>query len=53
MGVDPETDDVMARRPRRPGDRAIDARMWKGVLELGLVMAIATLLTIDMYLPGV
>ncbi len=52
MGVDPETDDVMARRPRRPGDRAIDTRMWKGVLELGLVMAIATLLTIDMYLPG-
>jgi P-type Ca2+ transporter type 2C len=52
MGVDPETDDVMARPPRRPGDRAIDARMWVGVMELGLVMALATLLTIDMYLPG-
>src|SRR5690606_31422998 len=30
----------------------IDARMWRGVIELGLVMALATLLTIDLYLPG-
>jgi Ca2+-transporting ATPase len=52
MGVDPETEDVMARRPRRPDERAIDARMWRGVLETGLVMALASLLTIDLYLPG-
>ena len=52
MGVDPETDDVMARPPRRPTDRTIDARMWRGVVEIGTVMAIATLLTIDIYLPG-
>lgn len=52
MGVDPETDDVMARPPRKPGERAIDARMWRGVLQIGLVMALATLLTIDLYLPG-
>ena len=52
MGVDPETDDVMARKPRRPTDRAIDARMWRGVVEIGLVMALATLLTIDLFLPG-
>ncbi len=52
MGVDPETEDVMARKPRRPGERAIDARMWRGVFEIGLVMALATLLTIDLYLPG-
>jgi Ca2+-transporting ATPase len=52
MGVDPETDDVMARPPRKPGERAIDARMWRGVLEIGSVMALATLLTIDLYLPG-
>ncbi len=52
MGVDPETDDVMARKPRRPTDRAIDARMWAGVVEIGLVMALATLLTLDMHLPG-
>jgi len=52
MGVDPPIDDVMARRPRRLDERAIDARMWRGVVEIGLVMAVATLLTIDLYLPG-
>jgi Ca2+-transporting ATPase len=26
--------------------------MWRGVIEIGLVMALATLLTIDLYLPG-
>ncbi|WP_439590301.1 cation-translocating P-type ATPase [Hydrogenophaga sp.] len=52
MGVDPETDDVMARKPRKPTERAIDARMWWGVVWIGLVMALATLLTIDYYLPG-
>ena len=51
MGIDPETDDVMARKPRRPTDRVIDARMWAGVLATGVVMALVTLLTIDMVLP--
>ena len=52
MGVDPPTDDVMVRKPRRPTERVIDARMWAGVIEIGLVMAAATLLTMDLYLPG-
>ncbi|HSN31898.1 MAG TPA: cation-translocating P-type ATPase, partial [Ideonella sp.] len=52
MGVDPHADDVMARAPRRAAERVIDARMWAGVLQIGLVMALATLLTIDLYLPG-
>ena len=52
MGVDPPTDDVMARTPRRLSDRVIDARMWAGVIQIGLVVAIVTLLTIDICLPG-
>ncbi len=52
MGVDPPTGDLMARPPRRRNEPAIDARMWRGVVETGLVMALATLLTIDLYLPG-
>ncbi len=52
MGVDPSTDDVMTRPPRRRSDRVIDARMWFGVIEIGAVMALLTLLTIDLYLPG-
>ncbi len=52
MGVDPETEDVMARAPRRRDERVIDGRMWAGVLGVGAVMAAATLLTLDLYLPG-
>lgn len=52
MGVDPETDDVMARMPRGPDERVIDARMWRGVALVGVVIAAATLLTIDVFLPG-
>jgi len=52
MGVDPTTDDLMARKPRRLTDRLIDARMWFSVIQTGLVMAVITLLTMDFYLPG-
>ncbi len=52
LGVDPQTDDVMARPPRRAGERVIGARMWAGVLAVGAVMAVVTLLTIDVFLPG-
>jgi P-type Ca2+ transporter type 2C len=52
MGVDPPTDDVMARKPRHLNERVIGLRMWAGVFEIGLVIAIVALLTMDMYLPG-
>ncbi len=52
MGIDPEADDVMARPPRRPDEGAIDSRMWWGVVTVGVVMALATLLAIDLHLPG-
>ncbi|MFK5583290.1 cation-translocating P-type ATPase [Serinicoccus sp. LYQ131] len=52
LGVDPETDDVMGRAPRRSDERVVDARMWFGILAVGLVMALVTLLSIDIFLPG-
>ena len=52
MGVDTETDDVMSRPPRSLEDRVIDRRMWAGVILVGLVMAVVSLATIDIYLPG-
>jgi len=52
MGFDPQNEDVMARSPRKPSDRIIDTRMWAGVIEVGLVMALASLLTLDWMLPG-
>ncbi|MGZ8720255.1 MAG: cation-translocating P-type ATPase [Aeromicrobium sp.] len=52
MGMDTETEDVMSRPPRSPKDRVIDRHMWAGVMIIGLAMAAATLVTIDLYLPG-
>ena len=52
MGVDPSTGDVMSRPPRRRDERVIDAHMWSGVVQIGAVMALVTLLTIDLSLPG-
>src|SRR5699024_9377571 len=52
LGVDPETDDVMTRSPRPVGERIIDGWMWAGIIAVGVVMAVTTLLTIDIFLPG-
>lgn len=53
MGVDPEADDIMSRPPpRSTSERIIDGRMWGGFVLTGVVMAVATLLTLDLNLPG-
>jgi P-type Ca2+ transporter type 2C len=52
LGVDPEIDDVMARAPRRPGERILDGAMWHRILVVGATLAVATLLTLDRFLPG-
>lgn len=52
MGVDPEIDDVMARRPRGYDDRIIDNHMWSRIIGVGLVMGIVSLVIYDLSLPG-
>jgi Ca2+-transporting ATPase len=52
LGVDPAPDDVMRAPPRRPSDRVINAEMWFGILWVGFVMAVVTLLALDLGLPG-
>ncbi len=52
LGVDPPPDDVMARSPRRLSDRVIDTEMQLGIGFVGLVMAVATLVALDLHLPG-
>jgi len=52
MGVDPIADDVMARKPRPRSQRIVDARMGLSVAEAGIVMAVLTLITLDLFLPG-
>ncbi|MBO1031216.1 cation-translocating P-type ATPase [Tessaracoccus sp. SD287] len=51
MGVDPETDDVMADKPRKATERVVNAQMWSGIVQIGLVMAIVTLAALELYLP--
>jgi magnesium-transporting ATPase (P-type) len=52
MGVDTPTDDLMARKPRHVNERLIDSRMWSSVIQSGVVIAVVTLLTMDIFLPG-
>ncbi len=52
MGVDPPSDDLMAKKPRHVNESLIDARMWSSVIQTGVVIALVTLLTMDYYLPG-
>lgn len=52
MGVDPSTDDVMARKPRRLTDRVIDGEMWGDIIFIGVIMAAVTLIGMDMHLAG-
>ena len=44
MGVDPTTEDVMNRKPRKLTDRVIDGAMWGDIVYIGLIMAIVTLI---------
>jgi magnesium-transporting ATPase (P-type) len=52
MGLDPPATDLMTRKPRPLGERVIDAKMWLDVMQVSLVTAVVTLLTMDLYLPG-
>ena len=52
LGLDPEIDDVMARKPRQMDERVIDHSMWGIIAFVGVVMAAATLVTMDMFLVG-
>ncbi|HEU4975670.1 MAG TPA: cation-translocating P-type ATPase [Baekduia sp.] len=52
IGVDPPPADLMRRRPRRLGEPVIDLAMWVGILWVGVVMAVVTLVALDLGLDG-
>lgn len=52
MGVDPMTEDVMNRKPRKLTDRVIDGAMWGDIVYIGIIMAAVTLIGMDMHLTG-
>ena len=52
LGVDPPDDGLMLQPPRPPGEGVLTAQMWRGILLVGVVMAVGTLYVLDASLPG-
>jgi len=52
LGLDPGDPEVMNKPPRAPGERAITRRMWAGMVLVGTITGIGTLLVLDSSLPG-
>jgi Ca2+-transporting ATPase len=52
LGVDPAYADVMTEPPRARTEGVITRRMWAGILFIGAIMAVGTLLVLDASLPG-
>ena len=52
MGVEPQNSDAMTRPPRRRDERIVDRAMWTRIIGIGLVMAMVTLASLDISLPG-
>jgi Ca2+-transporting ATPase len=52
LGLDPPDAGLMRLPPRPVGEGVITARMWRGILFVGVIMATGTLLVLDASLPG-
>jgi Ca2+-transporting ATPase len=52
LGVDPADEGLMDQPPRPPGERVITARMWSGIVFVGVIMTVGTLFVLDASLPG-
>jgi P-type Ca2+ transporter type 2C len=52
LGVDPADDGLMQQPPRPAGEGVLTLRMWRGIVFVGVIMAIGTLFVLDASLPG-
>jgi Ca2+-transporting ATPase len=52
LGMDPADERLMHRPPRPIGEGVLTARMWRGILFVGVIMAAGTLVVLDTSLPG-
>jgi Ca2+-transporting ATPase len=52
LGMDPADAGVMRERPRAPDEGAVTGPMWAGIVFVGAIMAVGTLLVLDASLPG-
>ena len=52
LGVDPADEELMRQPPRPAGEGVITPQMWRGIVLVGVVMAVGTLFVLDASLPG-
>ena len=52
LGVDPAEAGLMQQPPRPVGERVVTAKMWRGIVLVGVIMAAGTLFVLDASLPG-
>ena len=52
LGVDPADEGLMEQPPRPRGEGVLTARMWRGIVLIGVIMAVGTLFVLDAALPG-
>ena len=52
LGVDPADEGLMQQPPRPIGEGVLTPRMWRGIVFVGVVMAVGTLFVLDASLPG-
>ena len=52
LGMDPADPGTMRRPPRPRGEGVLTGQMWAGIFFVGAVMAVGTLLVLDMSMPG-
>jgi Ca2+-transporting ATPase len=52
LGVDPPDDGLMRQPPRPADEGVITARMWRGIVLVGIIMAAGTLFVLDASMPG-
>ena len=52
LGLDPTQTTLMRLPPRPAGEGVLTARMWRGIVFVGAIMAVGTLYVLDASLPG-
>ncbi len=52
LGLDPADEGIMEQPPRPVGEGVLTPRMWRGILVVGVIMAVGTLFVLDASLPG-
>jgi P-type Ca2+ transporter type 2C len=52
LGLDPADEGIMEQPPRPVAEGVLTLRMWRGIVLIGIIMAVGTLFVLDASLPG-